>query len=281
MCRSEITVKQQTVAPAPAPTPAPAIECRDLRFRWRRRGPLVLDLPELLIQQGEKVFIAGPSGSGKTTLLSLLTGVGVAEAGRVAVLGQDLAALSGSRRDRFRADHIGYIFQLFNLLPYLSLLENVLLPCRFSSRRREKAGSLPSVLRAEALRLLAHLDLADPELLRQPVAQLSVGQQQRVAAARALIGGPELVIADEPTSSLDMDRRESFVQLLFDECASQRTTLVLVSHDRSLEHLFDRSIQLAQVNRADPAGAAATANPPPAGAESPGSDPTPPWQGGG
>ncbi|ADH84784.1 ABC transporter ATP-binding protein [Desulfurivibrio alkaliphilus] len=235
-----------------ATTNTPAIDCRDLRFRWHRGGPLVLDLPALRVDRGEKVFIAGPSGSGKTTLLSLLTGVGVAETGRVKVLGQDLAALSGSRRDHFRADHLGYIFQLFNLLPYLSLLENVLLPCRFSRRRRENAGGRPSALRAEALRLLAHLDLADPRLLRQPVAQLSVGQQQRVAAARALIGGPELVIADEPTSSLDMDRRESFVKLLFAECARQGATLVMVSHDHSLEHLFDRSIQLAAINRAQP-----------------------------
>lgn len=244
------------------------IDCRHLRFRWRRRGPLILDLESLTVDHGEMVFIAGPSGSGKTTLLNLLTGVGVAEEGRVAVLGQDLAAMGGSRRDRFRADHIGYIFQLFNLLPYLSLLENVLLPCRFSRRRRLKAaggrandqrataadtkpaGGQRTALAAEARRLLAHLDLGDPYLLKQPVAELSVGQQQRVAAARALIGGPELVIADEPTSSLDMDRRESFVQLLFAECARQGATLVMVSHDRSLEHLFDRSILLDQINRA-------------------------------
>ena len=230
----------------------PAIDCRDLRFRWYRRGPLVLDLPELRVERGEKVFIAGPSGSGKTTLLSLLTGVGVAEAGRVAILGQDLAALSGSRRDRFRADHLGYIFQLFNLLPYLSLLENVLLPCRFSRRRRLNAGGSPGALAAEGRRLLAHLDLDDQKLRQQPVAELSVGQQQRVAAARALIGGPELVIADEPTSSLDMDRREAFVKLLFNECSRQQATLVMVSHDRSLEHLFDRSIQLGQINRVEP-----------------------------
>lgn len=231
------------------------IDCRDLRFRWRRRGPLILDLESLSVDRGEKVFIAGPSGSGKTTLLSLLTGVGVAEEGRVAVLDQDLAAMGGSRRDRFRADHIGYIFQLFNLLPYLSLLENVLLPCRFSKRRRLKAGGTAATLAAEGRRLLAHLDLADPGLLEQSVAELSVGQQQRVAAARALIGGPELVIADEPTSSLDMDRRESFVRLLFNECSRQQATLVMVSHDRSLEHLFDRTILLDQINRATSAPA--------------------------
>jgi putative ABC transport system ATP-binding protein len=223
--------------------------CRDLLFRWRPDSPVILDLPRLVIESGERVFVAGPSGSGKSTLLGLLAGVTVAGQGTVTILGQPLERLRGAGRDRWRADHLGYIFQLFNLLPYLSVLENVILPCRFSRRRRERAigrgGSLPG----EARRLLAHLEMDDPALLSRPVVDLSVGQQQRVAAARALIGGPELILADEPTSALDMDRREAFVRLLFEECAAQKASLVLVSHDTSLEPLFDRSLRLTAPGR--------------------------------
>ncbi|MCB1725697.1 MAG: ABC transporter ATP-binding protein [Gammaproteobacteria bacterium] len=196
------------------------------------------------------MFLHGPSGSGKTTLLSLIGGVLRADAGTLRVLGHDLSALSGPRRDRFRADHIGFIFQMFNLIPYLSVVENVILPCRFSRQRRARALRGSQSLETEALRLLGHLDMADPALLRRPVTSLSVGQQQRVAAARALIGAPELLIADEPTSSLDAGRREAFIRLLFDECRQAGSTLVFVSHDAALEPLFDRTVRLSSVNRA-------------------------------
>jgi putative ABC transport system ATP-binding protein len=153
-------------------------------------------------------------------------------------------------RDHFRADHVGYIFQMFNLIPYLSVVDNVTLPCRFSARRRDKALTRGNGLEAEAKRLLGHLDMDHPGLLGRAVTTLSVGQQQRVAAARALMGSPELLIADEPTSSLDADRRESFIRLLFDECRQAASTLVFVSHDATLERLFDRTVDLAEINRA-------------------------------
>jgi putative ABC transport system ATP-binding protein len=235
----------------PAAAPEPVVRLDGVRFRWRRRGPEILVLEDVAVGRGERLFIEGPSGSGKSTLLGLLAGVTVAQAGSVQVLGQALEGLSGAARDRFRADHIGYIFQQFNLIPYLGIVDNVLLPCRFSALRRERALARSPDLRTEAKRLLGHLDLADRELLREPVTSLSVGQQQRVAAARALMGAPELVIADEPTSSLDADRRRTFVQLLFDECAMSGATLVFVSHDASLEPLFDRTLKLVQANRAD------------------------------
>lgn len=231
----------QTDGPEAAP---PVVVCRDLLFRWRPAEPVVLRLPRLELKAGERLFVAGPSGSGKSTLLGLLAGVTRAGEGTVTILGQPLEKMSSAGRDRFRADHLGYIFQLFNLLPYLSVLENVLLPCRFSRRRMARAiansGSAPE----EARRLLAHLEMADQALLARPVLDLSVGQQQRVAAARALIGGPELVLADEPTSALDYDRREAFIRLLFQECAAQQASLVFVSHDPGLEALFDRSLRL-------------------------------------
>ncbi|MEO1132658.1 MAG: ABC transporter ATP-binding protein [Cyanobacteria bacterium J06639_1] len=227
-----------------------AIALQDVTFRWPRSPSPVLDIAALQVDRGERVFVAGPSGSGKTTLLNLLAGVTVPKSGRVEILGQTTSAMSGAKRDRFRADHIGLIFQLFNLIPYLSVIENVVLPCHFAKSRREKACQRSGSTEAEALRLLGHLELDDPSVLKRSVTELSVGQQQRVAAARALIGEPEIAIADEPTSSLDADLREAFVKLLFAECDRQKTTLVFVSHDRSLATLFDRAISLPDINRA-------------------------------
>ncbi len=227
------------------------IRLADIRFRWRRRDPLVLDIPELVVDSGEKLFVRGPSGGGKTTLLNLLGGVVEPEAGTVAILGTEIGALRGGARDAFRADHIGFVFQMFNLVPYLPLIDNVLLPCRFSARRRERAGARPE---DEARRLLAHMGLDAERLAGRPVSRLSQGEQQRVAAARALIGTPELVIADEPTSALDADVREAFLALLMEEVDKAGATLVFVSHDARLEPAFGRSLALSEINRATPGG---------------------------
>lgn len=225
------------------------IDVNNLVFQWQPDSPTVLSIDDLQVSQGECLLIKGPSGSGKSTLLSLLSGVTTASAGTVHVMDQALDQLGSVQRDHFRADHIGYIFQMFNLIPYLSIVDNVVLPCRFSARRRAKVLTRANGLETEARRLLQHLDMDHPDLHRRAVTTLSVGQQQRVAAARALMGSPELLIADEPTSSLDADRRESFIQLLFDECRESGATLIFVSHDASLQHLFDRTIDLAEINR--------------------------------
>jgi putative ABC transport system ATP-binding protein len=211
---------------------------------------VVLAFDDLAIAAGARVFVEGPSGSGKSTLLALLAGVVVPETGEVEILGERLDRLSAAGRDHFRAHHIGYVFQQFNLIPYLSMVGNVTLPCRFSQLRRAAALRRSPTLEQEARRLLAHLDLGDPGLSSRPVTALSVGQQQRVAVARALMGSPGLVIADEPTSALDADRRESFLRLLFEECRESGATLVFVSHDAALEGLFDRAVRLADLNRA-------------------------------
>ena len=168
-----------------------------------------------------------------------------AGAGRVEVLGRDLAKLKPSARDRFRADHLGIVFQLFNLIPWLSALDNIVLPCRFSSVRLRSAIDPPG----EARRLAARLDLPESVLAR-PAAELSVGQQQRVAAARALIGRPQLMIADEPTSALDAERQLGFIDLLLSECAASGTALLFVSHDLRLAGHFDRSLSLPAINAA-------------------------------
>ena len=225
-----------------------AIELSKMRFAWRDDLAPVLMIEHLQINQGERVFIAGPSGGGKSTLLSLLAGVVVAQQGTIRVNGFQLNELHSAARDRFRADNIGYIYQMFNLIPYLSVVENVTLPCRFSFSRRDRVSDRSSGCNNEALRLLNHLGMDEPTVIHKPVAELSVGQQQRVAAARALIGTPAILIADEPTSSLDADRREAFIQLLFKECKRKETTIVFVSHDMGLENLFDRTIHLSDIN---------------------------------
>ncbi len=222
----------------------------DVRFRWNRQEPPVIDIAAFRVAPGERVFIQGASGSGKTTLLNLLGGVAVPERGSVRILGVDMPKLSGSGRDAYRADHIGFVFQMFNLVPYLSLVDNVLLPCRFSRIRRERAVDGADSLDAAARRLLAHMELDADRLRRRGVARLSVGQQQRVAVARALIGRPQLVIADEPPSSLDADSQGRFLDLLFRETEEAGATLIFVSHDASLQAAFDRAVALSDINRA-------------------------------
>ncbi|MEM1001528.1 MAG: ATP-binding cassette domain-containing protein, partial [Bacteroidota bacterium] len=142
------------------------------------------------------------------------------------------------------ADHIGYIFQMFNLLPYLSVVENVTLPCSFSKHRFNKVAGNDKKVDDEAVRLLSKLGLSDSKLLSKPVTELSLGQQQRVAACRALIGSPEILIADEPTSALDADAQESFLELLSEECSNNDITLIFVSHDERLSNGFDKIARL-------------------------------------
>jgi putative ABC transport system ATP-binding protein len=225
------------------------IDAAALRYRWPGSREDCLAIERLHIDAGRSVFLHGPSGSGKSTLLGLLAGVLLPGEGRIRLLGTDWASLSGARRDAFRADHVGYIFQQFNLLPYLSVLDNVLLPCRFSRLRRQRADAAGGSPRACAEALLERVGLG-AALWPRPAAQLSVGQQQRVAAARALIGRPELVIADEPTSALDVALRDSFMALLLQQCRDAGSTLVFVSHDERLATQFDQTLALAQINRA-------------------------------
>lgn len=210
-----------------------AVELKDIRFSWQRE--VVLGVDDFKVARGETLFLGGPSGSGKTTMLSLLAGVTVPQQGEVRLLGQALESMRASQRDQFRADHIGYIFQMFNLVPYLSVTENVSLPLRFSSERAAKVGNANE----EAERLLVSLGMGD--YIHRRVLDLSVGQQQRVAAARALIGKPEILLADEPTSALDKRNSEAFVELLFQECQQAGASLIFVSHDTDLARHFDRS----------------------------------------
>ena len=224
------------------------IQLSNLGFAWPGQ-PELLDIDSFTLQRGESLFLKGPSGSGKTTLLGLLGGVQKPNRGSIQLLDQDLSTLSASARDRFRVDHTGYIFQQFNLLPFLSVRENVELPCHFSKLRASRAMQRHGSVAQATSTLLAHLGLNEASLLERRAGDLSIGQQQRVAAARALIGQPELVIADEPTSALDVDAREAFLELLFAECREAGSSLLFVSHDQSLARLFERSLSLGEVNK--------------------------------
>jgi len=226
------------------------IEIQDVRFRYTGAAADCLDIELLQVEAGARVFLYGPSGSGKSTLLGLIGGVMQPQQGTLNILGNNLAHMGPAVRDRLRADHIGFIFQQFNLIPYLSVMDNVLLPCRFSPRRLQRALASGGALVDEARRLLFHLQLENMECT--PVTQLSVGQQQRVAAARALIGKPEIVIADEPTSALDTDRQAAFLDLLLQECSEANAALIFVSHDRRLAVHFDHEILLPSINQAVP-----------------------------
>ncbi len=224
----------------------PLVEVEGALFRWPGRGSAEMRFTGLTMARGERVLLVGPSGSGKSTLLALIAGIVTPSSGRLVVLGQDLAKLGAAARDRFRAEHMGLIFQMFNLLPYGSAVDNVLLALSFASGRRMRIGDVAGQAR-EARRLLAQLGL-DPEVHGgKRAGALSVGQQQRVAAARALIGSPELIIADEPTSALDHAARERFLDLVMAEIARSGAGLLLVSHDPTLGHHFDRIVELGSI----------------------------------
>ena len=222
------------------------ISLEHVRYRWEPDQPLTLDIAALEVNSGERLFLHGASGSGKSTLLNILAGVLVPEHGKVQCLAREINKLGNRERDRFRADHVGMIFQQFNLVPYLSVMENVLLPCHFSARRHDNAAADGSAVK-EARQLLDHLELGGA-ISARTVTQLSVGQQQRVAVARALIGKPELIIADEPTSALDADRRARFLDLLLGQCQALGATLFYVSHDLSLTSHFTRCVSMSELN---------------------------------
>lgn len=224
------------------------LELHNVEFRWPGPGGFGLQVDRFVLGQREKLLLIGPSGSGKSTLLALIAGIVPPGSGEIMVLGTNIANLGAAARDSFRAEHMGVIFQMFNLLPYGSVIDNVLLPLSFARERRIRAGG-PKGERSEAVRLLTRLGLDIGHITGRSAASLSVGQQQRVAAARALIGRPELVIADEPTSALDRDRQTAFLDLLFAELDAAGAGLMMVSHDETLASRFDRVARLDEIAR--------------------------------
>jgi len=227
-------------------TTSDVIRLSGVRFTWPGRNAFSLAVDGFALPAGKRILLIGPSGSGKSTFLSLLCGIIAPQAGGIDILGTDITRLPASARDGFRAEHFGIIFQIFNLLPYGTVIDNVLLPLSFAPRRRKRATAKGSA-EDEAVRLLTRLGL-EPHLTRgRSAANLSVGQQQRVAVARALIGSPELIVADEPTSALDRNRQAAFLDLLFTEVAEAGATLIMVSHDESLGPRFDQVMRLDEI----------------------------------
>ncbi len=223
------------------------LELSNLQFGWTPDTTLI-DIAQFKLAPGESVFLRGPSGSGKSTLLGLIGGVLKPRAGAVRIQGENIADKTPAVRDRIRADHLGIIFQQFNLLPYLSVLGNVTLPCRFSKKRKARSAESHASPADEARSLIESLGLP-ADIVSAPVGELSVGQQQRVAVARALIGGPDLIIADEPTSALDADNRDRFIELLNGQRRRFNTALLFVSHDGDLARHFDRQEDLLNLTR--------------------------------
>jgi len=218
------------------------IQLKDIRYTYPDTlGKLILNINSWKVAAGEQVFVHGPSGGGKSTLLNLLSGMLQADTGEVSVMGQRLDKISSRQRDRFRADHIGYIFQQFNLIPYLDAIDNIKLAHQFA--KENTSSSLEDDIKS----LLSSFYI-DPADWQKPVAKLSIGQQQRIAIARAMVNKPELLIADEPTSSLDQDNRDNFMKELMAMVSEHNTTLLFVSHDMSLAKHFNRVDALADIN---------------------------------
>jgi putative ABC transport system ATP-binding protein len=217
----------------------------DVRFRWPGRASFDMFIPEFNLTSGETVLLLGESGSGKSTLLSLICGTISPESGEVFVAGNDMAQLSAAKRDQFRAEQIGLIFQQFNLLPFASVIDNILLPLRFAPKRKQRVMNS----KEHAKQLCNDLGLPS-DILDAKASRLSVGQQQRVAAARALIGTPPLIIADEPTSALDAATQTVFLELLFNQSRANGSTLLMVSHDARLADQFDRVVHMTDIIKA-------------------------------
>ena len=221
---------------------AAIIQLSDVRFCWPGRSPFSIAVDELSVQTGETVLLLGESGSGKSTLLSLICATVIANSGAVVIGGTEIRTLPGRLRDRFRAEQIGVIFQQFNLLPFGSVLDNILLPLRFAPLRRKNCGDA----HRKVVELCGALGLPDGvEMVK--AANLSVGQQQRVAVARALIGQPPILVADEPTSSLDETSQGHFLDVLFKQVRAYNSTLLMVSHDPRLSERFDRVLQMSEL----------------------------------
>jgi len=214
-------------------TKPPALRIASLSFEYPQaegEPPFRLELPSLEVRAGEHVLLTAPSGSGKSTLLSLIAGLMEPASGTVEIAGQNVQALRGAKRDQFRGKHLGMIFQTFHLLIGFSAMENVLAALMFSD--------IPRAQHVERARgLLAGLGLTR---LDQHVEKLSVGQQQRVAVARAVACRPALVLADEPTASLDPLNAEGAVWMIREACTAAGAGLLLVSHDPAMVPMFER-----------------------------------------
>lgn len=218
----------------------PALLLKNVRYSYQPEHAPVIDIPLWEVPTGTSIFLRGASGTGKSTLLNLLSGMLVTNEGNLSIAGIELSQLSARQRDRFRAQHIGVVFQQFNLIPYLSVMDNVLLAAQFGSR-----GS--NDIRAKAEALFSQVNI-HKDLYGQQALSLSIGQQQRVAIVRALLNSPDILLVDEPTSALDEANRDAFMSLLLKIVKEEKASLVFVSHDTTLSRYFETTIELSAIN---------------------------------
>ena len=218
------------------------VKIESLRFQWSKNNNFKIFVPKLEVGRGKKVLFLGESGSGKTTLLSLICGFLEPLSGSISIDDKIISDLTSTNKDAYRSDNIGIIFQQFNLLPYANVIDNIILPLYFSKQRSKKVENKINA----AMNLCDQLRLPE-SILNQKASNLSVGQQQRVAVARALIGSPSIIVADEPTSSLDTEAQELFLDLMFDQISKNSSTLLMVSHDKSLTNYFDQVIDINEI----------------------------------
>lgn len=198
----------------------------------------ILDIPRFELSDAEQMILVGRSGCGKTTMLHVISGISHADSGKVQIDGIDLLRLSEQGRDRLRAEKIGYVFQTFNLLPAFTALENVLLGMSFSGRRVE---------RNRAVQLLERVGLSH-RMTHKPKT-MSVGEQQRVAVARALANRPRLLLADEPTANVDPSNQQSIIDLIRETCNEEKIALMMVTHSMEVAGQFDRVERLDEINQ--------------------------------
>ncbi len=219
-----------------------AMTLNNVRFAYANSSNQhpTIDIKQWVVQDGESVFLQGKSGSGKSTLLNLIAGTLTPQRGSIEIAGTDITQLSNTQRDIFRAQYLGIVFQQFNLVPYLSVLDNVLIAGYFANNTQI---DLPERARGLCQRLLI-----SEYLLTQEARHLSIGQQQRVAIARALLNRPRLLLVDEPTSALDADATQSFMDLLKQEQQANKCAMVFVSHDPNLAQYCDTQITMSQLN---------------------------------
>ena len=218
------------------------VKIESLRFQWSKNNNFKIFVPKLEVGRGKKVLFLGESGSGKTTLLSLICGFLEPLSGSISINDKIISDLTSTNKDAYRSDNIGIIFQQFNLLPYANVIDNIILPLYFSKQRSKKVENKINA----AMNLCDQLRLPE-SILNQKASNLSVGQQQRVAVARALIGSHSIIVPDEPTSSLDTEAQELFLDLMFDQISKNSSTLLMVSHDKSLTNYFDQVIDINEI----------------------------------
>ena len=220
-----------------------AIEINNLLFKWDNKKEFNLKIKNLVIENKKKIIIFGKSGSGKSTLLNLISGILTPTSGNLIIKNIKFNNLSQKKKDEFRANNIGVIFQQFNILDYLSPLQNILLPCFFTKFKKDNKQYFYN----RTFKLAKKLDIKKNILLQNNSKDLSVGQKQRIAILRAIINKPYLILADEPTSALDDQNKKVFMSLLMKVCEQEKVTLLLASHDTSLKKNFDSFINLEKI----------------------------------